>query len=55
LDLQDFCRSRIAHERVPQYVQFLDSFPMTVTGKIQNLLLRQRARETFGLTDEAHA
>lgn len=40
-DLREFCRGRIAHFKIPHYVRFTDSFPMTVTGKIQKFKLRE--------------
>ena len=33
--VKDFCRGQIAHYKVPRYVRFVDSLPMTVTGKPQ--------------------
>ena len=44
-DVQEFCRGRIAHFKVPAYVAFIDEFPMTVTGKIQKFKLREMAAE----------
>ncbi|MBZ5605198.1 MAG: AMP-binding protein [Acidobacteriia bacterium] len=40
-EIRDFCKGRIAHYKVPQYIRFVDSFPMTVTGKIQKYVIRQ--------------
>ena len=40
-EIRNFCHGEIAHFKVPRYVRFLDSFPMTVTGKIQKFVLRQ--------------
>jgi fatty-acyl-CoA synthase len=40
-DIKDFCRGRIAHFKVPEYVKFVDSFPMTVTGKIRKVEMRE--------------
>jgi len=40
-DLRQFCRDRMAHFKVPRYVKFVDSFPMTVTGKIQKFRMRE--------------
>jgi fatty-acyl-CoA synthase len=40
-DVQEFCRGQIAHFKIPQCVRFVDSFPMTVTGKIQKYRMRQ--------------
>ena len=51
--IADFCRDRIAHQKVPRYVACLDEFPMTVTGKVQKFKLRELAIERLGL--EAHA
>ena len=34
-EIRDYCRGKIAHYKVPQYIRFVDQFPMTVTGKIQ--------------------
>ena len=48
-DVAEFCRDRIAHYKVPRYVQVTDEFPMTVTGKIQKYLLREQAIELLGL------
>jgi fatty-acyl-CoA synthase len=50
-DLRAFCRGQIAHFKVPRYVLFTDSFPMTVTGKVQKYVLRERAAQTLGLRD----
>ena len=39
--MRDFARQRLAHYKVPQYVRLVDSFPMTVTGKIQKFRMRE--------------
>ena len=41
-EIREFCRGQIAHYKVPRYVRFVDSFPMTVTGKVQKYVLRQQ-------------
>ncbi len=51
--LESFCRARLASYKVPRYWQFVDSFPMTVTGKIQKYRLRQMAVELLGRQSEA--
>jgi fatty-acyl-CoA synthase len=48
-EIREFCRGRIAHFKVPRYVQFTDGFPMTVTGKIQKYRMREAAIEELGL------
>jgi len=49
--LREFCRGRIAHYKVPRHVLFVDEFPMTVTGKVQKFLLRERAGAELGLQE----
>ncbi len=41
-EIREFCRGQIAHYKVPRYVKFVDTFPMTVTGKVQKYVLRQQ-------------
>ena len=41
-EIQLFCKQTIAHYKVPRYVRFVDHFPMTVTGKIQKFIMRER-------------
>jgi fatty-acyl-CoA synthase len=44
-----FCEGQIAHQKVPRYVEFVDAFPMTVTGKIQKFVMRRTMEERLGL------
>ena len=41
-EIRDFCRGQIAHYKIPRYIRFVSSFPMTVTGKIQKFILRDQ-------------
>jgi fatty-acyl-CoA synthase len=52
-EIKEYCRGKIAHYKVPRYVRFTDSFPMTVTGKIQKFKMRDQAIEELGLTGAA--
>jgi len=52
-DVRAFCRGRIAHFKIPRYVKFVDSFPMTVTGKVQKFRMRELAIEELGLESAA--
>jgi fatty-acyl-CoA synthase len=45
------CRGRIATYKIPRYWKVVDSFPMTVTGKIQKFRMRELAVEELGLRD----
>jgi fatty-acyl-CoA synthase len=47
------CRAHLAAFKVPRYFQFIESFPMTVTGKVQKYRLREMAVELLGLQDAA--
>ncbi len=49
-ELRAFCRGQIAHYKIPAYVRFVSSFPMTVTGKVQKYLIRERMSQELGLT-----
>ena len=48
-EVREYCRGRIAHFKIPQYIRFVDSFPMTVTGKIQKFRIREQEIEARGL------
>ncbi|MEU6238772.1 AMP-binding protein [Kitasatospora sp. NPDC047058] len=47
--LRDFCTGRIAHYKIPRYVHLVDDFPMTVTGKVRKVEMREAARTILGL------
>ncbi|MBO0826704.1 MAG: AMP-binding protein [Streptosporangiales bacterium] len=44
-----FCRGRLAHFKIPRYVHVVDEFPMTVTGKVRKVEMRERSVELLGL------
>ncbi len=46
--LRAFCAGHIAHNKIPRYVQVIDEFPMTVTGKIRKVELRERGEALLG-------
>ena len=48
-EVRDFCRGQIAHQKIPRYVEFVNEFPMTVTGKVQKFVMRRDVEERFGL------
>jgi fatty-acyl-CoA synthase len=47
--VREFCQGRIAHYKIPRYVQATDEFPMTVTGKVQKYMLRDQAVDLLDL------
>jgi len=48
-ELKDFCRGQIAHFKIPQYVKFVTEFPMTVTGKVRKMEMREKSIAELGL------
>jgi fatty-acyl-CoA synthase len=48
-EIRAFCQGQIAHNKIPRYVEFVDQFPMTVTGKIQKFVMREAVEERLGL------
>jgi fatty-acyl-CoA synthase len=55
-EIRTFCQGQIAHYKIPRYIRFVASFPMTVTGKIQKYMLREQLAADLGLKpDDAPA
>ncbi len=52
-ELRAFCDDQIAYFKVPHYWQFVDSYPMTITGKIQKYLMREQAIKELHLEKAA--
>ncbi|WP_336882682.1 AMP-binding protein [Rhodococcus globerulus] len=46
--IRDFCTGQLAHYKVPRYVHIVDQFPMTVTGKIRKIEMRDASIELLG-------
>ena len=49
-EIRAFCQGKIAHFKIPQYIRFVDAFPMTVTGKVQKFLIREQMQKELALT-----
>ena len=47
--IREFCTGRIAHYKVPRYVKIVDEFPMTVTGKVRKVEMREQSITELGL------
>jgi fatty-acyl-CoA synthase len=52
-EVRQFCRAELARFKTPKYVQFVDQFPTTVTGKIQKYRIREQAIKDLNLEDAA--
>ncbi len=46
--VRDYCRSQIAHYKVPRHIRFKTSLPMTVTGKAQKFIMREQMMQEMG-------
>ncbi|MBO3744847.1 AMP-binding protein [Streptosporangiaceae bacterium NEAU-GS5] len=51
--VREFCAGRLAHYKIPRYVHLVDGFPLTVTGKIRKVEMRERAVDLLDLHDAA--
>jgi len=54
-DVKAFCKDQIAHYKVPRHIRFVDEFPMTVTGKMQKFIMREKMTEELGVQAAATA
>ena len=54
-DILEFCRGQIAHYKIPAYIELVDELPMTVTGKIQKFIMRERMAKRLNLSDQETA
>ena len=51
--VREFCHGQLAHYKIPRYVHVVDGFPMTVTGKVRKVEMREVSVELLGLQDAA--
>jgi fatty-acyl-CoA synthase len=51
--LMEFVRQGLARHKIPRYIRFVESFPMTASGKIQKFALRELGIKLLGLEDAA--
>lgn len=54
-EIREFCRGQIAHFKIPQYIRFVDAFPMTVSGKVQKFAIRETEIKERGMEFVAKA
>jgi fatty-acyl-CoA synthase len=48
-DIRNFCKGQIAHYKIPRYIRFVQSFPLTITGKVQKFKIRETMQQELGL------
>jgi fatty-acyl-CoA synthase len=51
--LREYCTGKLAHYKIPRYLKLVDSFPMTVTGKIRKVEMREVSMTELDLGDAA--
>jgi fatty-acyl-CoA synthase len=50
-ELREYCKGQISHQKIPRYIQFVESYPLTASGKVQKFVLRQNAMRMLGLEE----
>lgn len=51
-DIRNYCKGKIAHYKIPKYIRFVKSFPLTVSGKIRKIEIRETMIKELGLDDQ---
>jgi fatty-acyl-CoA synthase len=49
--VREFCEGQLAHFKIPRYLHLTEEFPMTVTGKIRKVEMREQAITLLGLEE----
>ena len=52
-ELRNYCHGQISHPKIPRYFQFVESYPLTASGKVQKFVLCERAIKVLGLEEVA--
>jgi fatty-acyl-CoA synthase len=50
-ELREYCKDQISRQKIPRYFQFVTSYPMTGSGKVQKFVLRENAIKALGLEE----
>ncbi|MEU4517629.1 AMP-binding protein [Amycolatopsis sp. NPDC024027] len=53
--VREFCSGKLAHYKIPRYVHVVEEFPMTVTGKVRKIEMREKSISLLGLEQAAAA
>ena len=51
--VREFCSGKLAHYKIPRYVHVVEEFPMTVTGKVRKVEMREKSISLLGLEQAA--
>jgi fatty-acyl-CoA synthase len=52
-ELRTYCQGQMSHQKIPRYFQFVESYPLTASGKVQKFVLREQAIKALGQEDVA--
>jgi len=52
-ELREFCKGQISYQKIPRYFKFVESYPLTGSGKVQKFVLREQAIKDLGLEEAA--
>jgi fatty-acyl-CoA synthase len=52
-DVREFSDGKLARYKIPRYVRIVEDFPMTASGKVRKVEMREAAVSMLGLTDIA--
>ncbi|MCW1927759.1 AMP-binding protein [Bhargavaea beijingensis] len=47
--IREFCEGKISYHKIPRYIEFIDEYPMTASGKIQKFKLREMSEQRTGI------
>jgi fatty-acyl-CoA synthase len=53
-ELREYCKDQISRQKIPRYFQFVTSYPMTGSGKVQKFVLRENAIKSLGLEEASN-
>jgi fatty-acyl-CoA synthase len=51
-DIRLYCKGKIAHYKIPKYIRFVKSFPLTVSGKVRKIEIRETMIKELGLNEK---
>ena len=49
--IRQHCQGQIAHYKIPRYIRFVDEMPMTITGKPQKFVMREKMMAELGISE----
>src|SRR5215831_11778373 len=50
-EIREYCRSHISRHKIPRYIRFVESYPLTSSGKVKKFELRELLVKELGLEE----